>query len=100
MDMETVVFNTSKEHTEFSHGVMHGPWPPIGEHGLMELQRWEGDEYDLTDIALQGLYQIHCNWRAIDTALRYDNIPASEAKILWDKNQTEYDLILDQYLTR
>ncbi len=81
-------------------GVFHGPYKPLGESGLIELARWEGDEYDLTDIALQALHQHNGNFRAISRALDANRITPEDARYLWDENESVADDILDRHLTR
>ncbi|MBP7807165.1 hypothetical protein KA047_01575 [Candidatus Saccharibacteria bacterium] len=81
-------------------GVFHGPYKPLGESDLVELARWEGDEYDLTDIALQALHQHNKNFRAISSALDANRITPEDAHYLWDQNESVVDNILDRHLTR
>ncbi len=93
-DMETEISPNPQE------GVVHGPWKPLGEAGLAELQRWEGDEYDFTDIALQSLHQLYGNIRAASDALRHARVSEINARYLEQQNQLRIDSILDRYLTR
>lgn len=81
-------------------GVFHGPYKPLSEPGLIELARWEGDEYDLPDIALQALHQHNGNFRAISRALDANRITPDDARYLWDQNEAAADAILDSHLTR
>jgi hypothetical protein len=78
----------------------YGPKVPLTERGLEEFQRWEGDEYDLPDLAMQSLHQLYGHIRDARTDQRAGLIGASEAQDLRGANQQRIDRILDRHLTR
>jgi len=80
--------------------VMHGPYRPLDATGLVKLQQWEGDEYDLTDTALQHLHQLHGHFDAINEATTSGNLDADQARTRRMSIDRVQNYILDHHLTR
>lgn len=85
---------------EAQEQVMHGPYRPLGAAGLIALQRWEGDEYDLTDDALQELHQLHKHFDAVNDAVVSGGLDAEQAWARRKSIDRAQNYILDHHLTR
>ena len=81
-------------------GVEHGPWPPLNESELRSFERYQGDEYDWTDIGLQSLRQHYHHWRAIGKARQAGRITEDQADALWANSQAAAARIESAHLTR